>query len=282
MSIAEERVGIETPDGETLAGRLFLPDGSPATAVVLHGATGVPRDFYANFARWLAEERGAACLIYAYRGTEATTSEALRRSPVTMIDWGVSDQGAALGWLADRFPEAEIRVVGHSLGGFMTMFHPQAARVSRLTAVASGPAWWRRSPMPARLGIWAFWHVTGPLGIALLGYLPGRRLGVGADMPSGVFRVWKRWCTNPGLHRPDWGGALPEPVSPGFSGRLTLVGASDDTIMPPEVVADLADFYSEAKSELRVLRPEEVAGKPIGHLAVFRRANAAAWPMLYD
>ena len=54
---------FKTPDGAELVGRLYAPE-RPWAAAVLNGATGVPQGFYTHFARWLAAERGVACLTY--------------------------------------------------------------------------------------------------------------------------------------------------------------------------------------------------------------------------
>lgn len=278
----EEPTVIAAPDAR-LDARLFLPEGAPAAAVVLHGATGVPRDYYAPFARWMATERGAACLIYGYRGTGDLSPEAQRRSKVTMIDWGLLDQSAALSWLRARLPDAPLRVIGHSLGGFMTMLHKDAGAVAQLTAVCAGPAWWRRAPAAGRGRAFAFWHVLGPGAVTMRGYLPGKALGLGQNMPAGVFRDWKRWCTNRDLHMPDWGGALPRPVDPPFAGRLTLVGASDDEMIPPAVVRDLARFYPAARAtEYREMTPEAAGLPRLGHIGAFAPRAKAIWPLIAD
>jgi predicted alpha/beta hydrolase len=283
VTMAEHHVTIDAAGAPALQGRLFMPGGAPKAAVVLHGATGVPRDFYAPFARWLAEDRGLACLIYAYRGTEDTSPEAMRRSKVAMIDWGLHDQSAALSWLREHVPEAPLRVIGHSLGGFMTMMHADAGAVTRLTAVCSGPAYWRRAPAATRPRTFAFWHLLGPMGIALRGYLPGKALGLGQNMPAGVFRDWKRWCTNRDLHMPDWGGALPRPTQPPFAGRLTLVGVSDDEMIPPPVARDLARFYPDASGhEYREITPGAAGLRRVGHIGPFAPRAKAIWPLIAD
>lgn len=278
----EEPTVIEAP-GAHLDTRMFLPGGTPDAAVVLHGAAGVPRDYYAPFAQWMAQERGAACLIYGYRGTGDLSPAALRRSKVTMVDWGLHDQSAALSWLRARLPGAPLRVIGHSLGGFMTMLHKDAVAVAHRTAVCAGPAWRRRAPAASRRRTFAFWHALGPGAVAMTGYLPGKAPGLGQNMPMGVFRDWKRWCTNRDLHRSDWGGALPRPADPPFAGRLTLIGASDDEMIPPEVVRDLAGFYPAARiTEYREITPEAAGLPRLGHIGAFAPRARALWPLIAD
>ncbi len=54
-------------DGVKLAASLFEPAAPNGGAVLLNSGTGIPRQFYAAFARHLAE-RGFVVLTYDYRG----------------------------------------------------------------------------------------------------------------------------------------------------------------------------------------------------------------------
>lgn len=267
-------------DGYDLAARLFLPDGPAKIACVLHGATGVQRDYYAAFAVWVAEEKGAACLIYSYR--DAGLSPKRQRSSATdMKDWGIADQNAALNSPIGRFPGAEIRVIGHSLGGFMTMFHDRADRVARLNAICSGPAYWPRTPFPQMLGAFAFWYLIGPIATLIAGYLPEKAGGIGAAIPAPAFWQWRRWCTNRDLHMIDWGRSIARPDLTRFTGKLRLVAARDDWVIPPEVVRDLARFYPHADMVETAEMDPETAGRPLGHLAAFRPSASAVWPVIW-
>lgn len=277
--MVEERRIAQDIGGTPVEGRLFL-SGDVRVIHVLHGAVGVPRDFYAPFAEWLGGQDGMACLIYGYRGLEDPPA-AMRRSRLTLGDWGVTDQGHWLGWAAREFAGAELRVIGHSLGGFMTMFHPDAHHVTRLNAVCSGPAYWRTTPLAHRHKALLFWYVLGPLTNLVRGYSDGRFNGIGANLPTTTFRQWKTWCTNPDLHMPDWGGALPQPDTQAFRGALRLIAATDDWIIAPPVVRDLARFYPAARSvAFQALSPGEAGAPALGHFGLFRRRASKAWPVI--
>src|SRR5690606_29049703 len=73
-----------------LAGHLH-PADNPVAAVVLSGAVGVAQGYYTDFARWLAEERGIACLTYDYRDFGAWSTVSLRRTKATMTVRGYAD-----------------------------------------------------------------------------------------------------------------------------------------------------------------------------------------------
>lgn len=266
---------LSIPSGQyNLPAQLFLPSGTAKAAYVLHCATGVPAAYYSKFAQWVADE-GFAILTYDYR-----TDADVKTSLISMADWGIHDQNAALNTLIGLFPSSEIRVIGHSLGGLTTAFHENADRISSFSAVCSGPAYWRRAPFPHNLTAFVFWYVLGPLGIAATGSVPARLLGTPTPIPKHAFYQWRKWCCNWHLHRPDWGRTLPEPNLEHVTARLNLIGVSDDPLVPPVCVADLATFYPHAQSSYKTVSPADAKTKSIGHLAIFRPKCKPLWPQL--
>jgi predicted alpha/beta hydrolase len=261
-------------DSYALPAQLRTPEGGPKSAYVLHCATGVPAAYYSKFADWVADQ-GHAILTYDYReDTDVKSSE------ITMADWGIHDQNAALNTLISLFPDTEIRVIGHSLGGLTTAFHENAGCITSFTAACSGPAYWRRAPFPANLIAFMFWYIWGPLGIALTGSVPARLLGTPKPIEKYAFRQWRDWCCNRYLHKPDWGKSVPHPKMETVTAHLNLVSVSDDTLVPPHCVADLADFYPHASSSHETVTPAMAGTTKIGHLAIFRPKCATLWPKL--
>lgn len=264
-------------DMASLCGTLHRPGTDPRAAIVLHGATGVPQSYYQPFARWLAEQ-GYACLTYDYRDFGASAKGPLRQSKAKMADWGLGDQPAAQAELERLVPDTPVWVIGHSLGGLMVPFHSGADRISRLIGVASGPVHLTDHPFRARPKVRAFWHGPGPLATLAFGYLPGAKLGLGADIPSGVYWQWRRWCNSHGFFLRDIGGTLPMPDWPAMRGRAKFVAVADDEMVPPAAVWRLMQYYPEALKTQLTLRPAEFGLKKIGHIAAFSARNRAVWP----
>ena len=76
-------------DGRPLAATIHSPEGPPRAVLVLLGALGVPRRFYAAFAGWMAA-RGVAVLSFDYRGCGESRSVPLRSSDsasISRIHW---------------------------------------------------------------------------------------------------------------------------------------------------------------------------------------------------
>ncbi|MEN3278182.1 MAG: hypothetical protein V7631_3972 [Massilia sp.] len=48
-----------------------------------------------------------------------------------------------------------------------------------------------------RARVWAVMRILAPLSCAVFGYMPGRRIGLGEDLPRGVMLQWSRWTTLP-------------------------------------------------------------------------------------
>ncbi len=274
-------VAIQCRSGPDLRGAWRDADGGAARmAIVLHAATGVPVAYYRSFVEWLADALQASVLVYEYRDTGGSLKRPLREVATTMSDWGLFDQSAALALAASTYPDLPLRVIGHSLGGHWLAFHEDIDRVDRVVAVASGPAHWLTHPLARMPAVASLWWLLGPAATFALGYTPGRALGLGADLPAGVFWQWRRWCLTEGYSQKDWGVRLPKPRLDKARFDLHLVGVADDWMIPPHVVWRLAEFYPNARVSRALVDPSSLNLPEIGHLAIFRERNRAAWPLL--
>ncbi|MCC6000723.1 MAG: alpha/beta hydrolase [Pararhodobacter sp.] len=260
-----------------LQGTLFtIPEMPPRRAILINPATGVPAGFYAPFAAWLTRAHQAAVLTWDYRDFGASGRPYGSRA--TMTDWAVHDPCAARDWLRGQFPDLPLWVIGHSLGGMALPFQPRLDEIARAIVIAGGPVHLHDHPWPFRAQAWALWHVAGPLSTALLDHLPGRRLGLGNDLPVSVFHQWKRWCTRPGSlpEDPD----LPAPERPGLTCPVKLVALDDDVMIPPASVWKLAQWMPAAQTSQTLLHPAEHGLRTVGHIAAFAPRNRVLWPLI--
>lgn len=266
--------------GHKLRGRLYHPVGAPRAVAVLHGATGVPHRFYADFAKWLAATQDIACLTYDYRDFGASARGPMNASTATMADWGVHDQQVARDHLRNAFPDVPLWVIGHSLGGLMLPFQKDLDQIDRVITVASGPAHVTAHPFPYRFYAAAYWYLAGPLATFLAGYMPGKSLRFGNDIPAGVFWQWRRWCTSRGFFANEIGDGLPMADWTGLKAPLKVVAIKDDVLIPPANVWRLMSFYPAAPTTQLVIDPPTYELDRIGHIAPFSAKNSAIWPDL--
>ncbi|MFV0514088.1 MAG: alpha/beta fold hydrolase [Jhaorihella sp.] len=278
---AGERLII--PAGQTeLSGRLFLPAGAPVAAVVLNGATGVPQAYYRHFARWLAESRDMACLTYDYRDFGESAQGPARRSRATMTDWALVDQPAARAAMRQRLPGVPLWVIGHSLGAMLMPLQDGIEDIVRLIGVASGLVHHTDHPWPYQAFVRFFWFGPVPLVVRATGYLPGRRIGFGADLPAGVYWQWRRWCTAPDSYLPETGTTLPRPGWARSGAAVDLFAIGDDQMIPPACVWRLAPLFEGGRVRRHLVNPADFGLRKVGHLGLFQRRNAELWPLLVD
>lgn len=263
----------------SLSARLYLPATEPKTAVVIHSATAVPREYYQHFARWLAAEQGIACLTYDYSDFGHSLRDKLKTSEVTMADWALVDMPAARAEMRRRFPDALQWSIGHSLGGLLGPVQPDIDQIDRMICVCSGLVTLSDHPWPYRGLAWLFWHGHGRLAVNALGYLPGKAVGIGADLPGPVYWQWRSWCTAPQNYVPQIGDALPEARWAQSNTPVDLFAFEDDQMVPPDAVWRLADLYGP-KARRHLLSPNEFGAPEIGHIGAFARRNRAVWPRL--
>jgi predicted alpha/beta hydrolase len=279
---ATEPITFHAADGTPLAGALH---GSGAGApVLLAGALGVPQRWYAPFAAWLAE-RGHRVLTFDLRGMGASRQPRHRRSlrglQVDLLGWARQDFAAAVLHLSHASGGAPVALIGHSLGlqhALMTDAATQA-RIALAVGVASGAGYWRDWAAPSRRRAPLMLHLAAPLLVPLLGWFPGRRLGMVADLPAGVAQQWSRWCRHPDF---AW-GAEPALLLPSLqAARFPIVAYSfsDDEAMTEHCTRRLLQAAPNAPSRLVRVAPADVGLARIGHLGAFKPAAAALWPLL--
>lgn len=244
--------------------------------VVVAGATGVRKWYYARFAAWLAGE-GATVVTFDYRGIGESRPHRLRGFDARLRDWGQLDLEGVLRFARAEWPARPLVVVGHSVGGQLLGLAPAVATLSRAVTVAAQSGYWGHWPpwhRPVMAGLW--WGVM-PAVTAVMGYLPGR-LGVGEDLPREVALEWARWGRQPRF-------CLDDGIAADGYARLTAPVLSfsftDDTYAPRPAVDWLHRLFTRARVERRHLSPADAGASRVGHFGFFRDTfRDSLWPQV--
>lgn len=274
-------MGIETlqlpaRDGLALAARVYQPEGPVRRAVLIVAAMGVPQRFYEAFAIWL-NGQGVAAMTFDWRGTGESAPRRLRGFQASITDWATLDLAAVADAFCARWPDVPRTYLGHSLGGQLFGWVAQPERFERVLTVASGNGYWRLNAAAVRKRAPVLWWLLAPVGIALAGYFPGKRLGTIGDLPAGAMWQWRRWC----LH-PDYLGS----EGPALRARyaqvrvpMTVVVLSDDELVSPEGIRRLYRLYEQAPVQFKDLHPPDIGLKRIGHFGLFKASSTERlWP----
>jgi predicted alpha/beta hydrolase len=222
-------------------------------------------------------EHGVRVVTFDYRSAAGTPDE-MRREDADVDRWS-ADAAAVLAAVADDAERDGVPItwIGHSLGGQIIPFVDHD-RLASIITIAVGDGYWRRNAPALRRKVPFLWWIAAPVAMAVTGYFPGRKLGLGGDLPSGVLKQWRRWCLHPEYLQIDHPDA-PE-LFAAVTAPITALSFADDEVLSAESTRFLHGLYTGSDQAHRVLRPADVGRERIGHHGFFRKENADLWDEL--
>lgn len=274
-TLPAEPVELLTPDCTRLNALRYRPSGLAKARLIVAGATGVPQRFYRAFAQF-ASGQGYDVLTLDYRGIGLSRPGPLRGYQMDYLDWAMEDLATAVDHFADE--NAPLFMVGHSFGGHAFGVLPNHHRVARFYTFATGAGWHGWMPGAERLKVWVMWNLIGPLVTRWKGYLAWSLLGMGEDLPMGVYRDWKRWCSYPRYFFDD--PKVGESMRTRFAQVNTPIVAAnavDDLWAPPASRDAFMAAYRMAPMQSVTIDPQAHGLAAIGHMGYFRRDAEPLW-----
>ncbi|EON14670.1 MULTISPECIES: alpha/beta fold hydrolase [Pandoraea] len=276
-------VEIPAVDAYPLGAHAWYPDALPARGVVLiHPATAVPERLYFAFAQYVAQ-RGLIAVTYSYRGIDGSRPPALRGFPARMRDWADLDVEGVTRWAFERYPSLPVYAVGHSFGGHAIGLCESSNRLVAAVQVASHAGSMRVvSHRRERARITVLMHWVAPVLARLAGYLPGRKLGFGEDLPAGVLLEWRGWTRLPNYFFDDPTLDAEARFAHVRTPILSL-GFDDDLWATPMGIDMLVSRLRNAPVTRREIPAIRSDAGSIGHMGYFRqRSGAFLWPETVD
>ena len=268
---------LQAADGYKLAASHFTAAGDQF--IVMAGATAVPRGFYKRFAEF-AQARGINVITTDYRGIGDSKYGSLKGFEMEYADWSRYDLAAAVDYAAAR---GKVWLVGHSLGGHAIGQLPRPNELQAAYVCGVGAGWHGWMPRPERYRAWLLWNVIGPLTTRIYGYNPMSKLGMGEDLPMGVYRDWKKWCAHPHYFFDDPGARV---ITDKFAEVKIPLGAAvttDDLWAQPASRDAFFKGYSGTNVDRIDLTPAELGVKQVGHMGYFRaQTGVVLWPRILN
>jgi predicted alpha/beta hydrolase len=271
-------ISLLAHDHHPLACYFFEAVGTPRATIVIASAMAVPQSFYAAFARHLSEA-GYHVWTFDYRGMGESRHGHIRDVTASLTTWFSLDYDAIVTHAAARDPQLACFVIGHSLGGQTAPLLPSRQLISGLINIAVGSGAMRHNQASTRRIAPLFWYVLVPVLCRLLGYFPGRRLGIVGDVPRGAVMQWRKWCLTPDYILSGEPNARDAYASATFA--VLALTFTDDELLKEAGSQLLRDAYVKTLVDYRLIAPADVALSRIGHFGFFKpQSEAALWPIV--
>ena len=281
MTVQEQKIQVTTKDNRVLSALLIEPE-SPSLAVLMSPGVAIPKERYLNFAK-AGAARGAAVLIYDYRGQAASVQGDIRTDRTGFSEWGRFDMTAAIAELDRRFPQLKMVAMGHSAGGWIVGLAENYDRIAKHIFLCVGWAYHKLKPLPFRWIESFFWHVYGPACLGVYGHIPKGGLWRGEAINPQLFAEWKAWC-----HVPQCtfellaGGADKSHGYDRISAPIDSFAYRDDPIANERTVPIFLNMFPRSNHNTIWASPADFGLDRLGHDGVFSRKAAEAWKPVWD
>lgn len=250
-------------------------------AVLIGPATGIKRQFYANFANYLAES-GYAVLTYDNRGIGESNNQSVNHSDITLQSWGEQDFSAAINHLKNCVPQTKYHLVGHSAGGQLIGLSPESKHLSSVFNFACSSGRLKNMTPANRIKAHFFMNFFIPVSNFLFGHTKSQLVGMGEPLPKHVARQWRHWCNGQGYVKTAFGKSVKQHWYHQLEMPSLWVNAVDDFIAIDANVADMISVFDKLPAQTLTLTPQDHGLKEIGHMKFFSRQSKDLWSMVTD
>jgi predicted alpha/beta hydrolase len=273
---------ITARDGYKLSALFGTPVAESVGTIVISPATGVKKEFYVNFAKYLIQN-GYKVLLFDYRGIGGSAPESLKESTAFMHEWGTEDMNAVLNYLVEERKFRDIIWLGHSVGGQLIGFSKHTRHIKKVIALSAAFGYWGYLPFPMKWMIWALWFFVGPVMVGIYGYGLMSKIGWGEDLPPRMMKEWRAWCLSKRYFTPLLEDKLKMDKFYNFTCPITAVYISDDFIANKKTVNRMMEFFPNSPNEIIRLSVKSLTPHRVGHMGIFRKKfERNLWPELVN
>lgn len=260
-------------DGYPLAAVRYSADGTARGNMIVAGATGVQQRFYRRFAEFAAR-RGFNVLTLDYRGVGLSRPPSLKGFAMSYLDWAYQDLAAAVDLLSQE--ALPLYWVGHSFGGHAIGLLPNHDALRACYSLGTGAGWSGWMAPAEALKTRFLWTCVLPLIVRSKGYMAWSLLGMGDDLPLGVYNDWKRWCAFPHYYFDDPRMSHLAEQYARVRTPCLFATSRDDPWAPPRSRDAFVKAYCNAPLTRHDIHPPK-GTEAIGHMGYFRESSQPLW-----
>lgn len=267
---------IKCIDGEFIAATIHTPSQAPKGAILVAPATGIKRQFYANFANYLAEN-GYGVICFDNRGIGESLEGDIKHSNASLQCWGEKDMPAALEQLKIYFPNTKYHLIGHSAGGQLVGLMHNALELNSMFNFGSSSGQLKNMDFSYRMKANFFMNIFIPLSNTIFGHTKSQWFGMGEPLPKNVAKQWKDWCNGQGYVKAAFGKSVFDHFYDDLAIPSLWVNAIDDDIANNANVADMLSVFPKLNAKTLTLQSKNYGLKQIGHMKFFSKKSQTLW-----
>lgn len=273
-------IKITCMDNTFLAATRFTPaqktNEEIKGAILIGPATGIKRQFYTNFATYLAQH-GYGVITFDNRGIGESLRGSIKRCNASLQCWGEQDLPAVFEQLKQSFPNTHYHLIGHSAGGQLIGLMPNANELSSIFNVACSSGSLKNMHPSYKFKAHFFMNFFIPVSNALFGHTKSQWVGMGEPLPKNVAKQWRAWCNGSGYVKT----AFDKTIQKHWYDELTMpslwVNASDDFIANNTNTDDMLSVFTKIPYSKLTLSAEEHNLREIGHMKFFSQKSKVLW-----
>ncbi len=274
-ALAVSTIRVRSPDGAETTCTILAPALPPRAAVLCLPAMGMAARHYAGLARALAAH-GLCAVTLDWRGIGSSSLRAARH-----VDFGYHervhlDLPAAIAAMREHRPGTPLFLLGHSVGAHVSALHESLhpGSVAGLVFAAAGTSYYRCWPLRGGISLLLFAQLARWIP-PLLGYFPGRALGVfGREARTQM----REWATLTERGRFAVTGSAVDCERALATVRLPLLSLSfaGDDFAPPNAAAHLLAKLPGAQVTRRTFTAGDLGAPRLDHFAWLDHPAAVA------
>jgi len=274
-------IEIICADKIKLTATSFTPIENIKGALIMAPATGIKRQFYANFAVHLAKH-GYGVITFDNRGIGESLIGAVKDCDVSLQCWGEKDLPAVLEQLKKLFPNTRYHLIGHSAGGQLVGLMPNASEFSSIFNFACSSGSMRNMPFQHKFKAHFFMNFFIPFSNAIFGYTKSHWVGMGEPLPKNVAKQWQTWCNGRGYVKTAFGNTVHKHFYDELEIPSMWINAFDDYIANNKNTDDMISVFTKLPANKITISAKDHNLHAIGHMKFFSRKSKVLWSYALD
>ncbi len=270
---------IKTNDNNYIVANIYEANNSE-TVLIIASATGVKQSFYKKFAEYLCT-KGITVITFDYTGIGESLQTSIKKIKTNVAHWGKVDLDSVIKYAKNNYSDANLIVVGHSIGGQLIGLAQSSLEVDKILLIATQSGYWKLWKGNNRLKMWANWYLLFPILTNLFSYMPSKKISGMENLPKNVAKQWSSWGRKSNYLFDEFKGN--DLFFNEIQCSILAISIENDFYAPKEAVDWFVNKFKKANIKRVHIIPSNYNSKNIGHFGMFRENfSNTLWPSILE